>query len=131
MRRSLQIVLGVLSMVPLIVSVSGLLLGTGRFLSDDLVTPSFDSQYRYQTGYYISLALLAWWIIPNIEKHVTPLRIISASIFVGGIGRVISLFDAGRPPALIFGFIALELCFPLLLLWQVQIRQASLIKRLS
>jgi hypothetical protein len=121
MKRGLQIVLGVLSVIPLIVSVSGLLLGTARFLSDDLVTPSFDTQYRYQMGYYISLALLAWWVIPNIEKHVIPLRIISASIFLGGIGRVISLFDVGRPPPLALAFIALELCFPLLLLWQARL----------
>jgi hypothetical protein len=124
MKRGLQIFLGILSVIPPIVSISGLVLGTGRFLTDDLVTPPFDSQFRYQTGYYISLALLAWWVIPNIEKHVTPLRIISASVFLGGIGRVISFFDVGRPPALLLGFIALELCFPLLLLWQAQIRKA-------
>jgi Domain of unknown function (DUF4345) len=124
MKRGLQIVLGVLSLVPLIVSTSGLILGTGRFLSDDLITPPFDSQYRYQMGYYISLTLLAWWIIPNIEKHVAPLRIICVSIFMGGVGRVISLFDVGRPPTLALVFIALELCFPLLLLWQAQIRKA-------
>lgn len=124
MKRGLQVVLGILSLVPLLVSISGLVLGTGRFLSDDLVTAPFDSQYRYQMGYYISLALLAWWIIPKIENHVVPLRIISMSIFMGGVGRVISLFDVGRPPTLALAFIALELCFPLLLLWQARVRKA-------
>jgi hypothetical protein len=124
MKRGLQIFLGILSVVPVIVSVSGLILGTGRFLPDDLITAPFDTQYRYQMGYYISLALLAWWVIPNIEKHVVPLRIVSASVFLGGIGRVISFFDVGRPPTLALAFIALELCFPLLLLWQAQIRKA-------
>jgi hypothetical protein len=124
MKRGLQIVLGILSVVPLIVSISGLVLGTGRFLSDDLVTAPFDTQYRYQMGYYISLALLAWWVIPNIEKHVIPLRIVCASVFLGGVGRVISLFDVGRPPTLALAFIVLELCFPLFLLWQAQIRKA-------
>lgn len=124
MKRGLQVVLGVLSLIPLIVSISGLVLGTGRFLSDDLVTPPFDSQYRYQMGYYISLALLAWWVIPNIENHVVPLRIVSSSVFMGGVGRVISLFDVGRPPTLALAFIVLELCFPLLLLWQTRIRKA-------
>ncbi len=124
MKRGLQAVLGILSLVPLIVSISGLILGTGRFLSDDLITAPFDSQYRYQMGYYISLSLLAWWIIPNIEKHVAPLRIICVSIFMGGIGRVISLFDVGRPPTLAVAFIVLELCFPLLLLWQARVQKA-------
>ena len=104
MKRGLQLFLGVLSLVPLTVSVLGLLFGAGRLLPTDVVTPNFDSHYRYITGYYLSLTLLAWWMIPKIERHVTPLRIVSAAVFAGGVGRLVSMIDVGVPGSVMVGF---------------------------
>ena len=127
MKLGLQIVLGILSLIPAVNSVRGLLFGTGRFLSPELMMsmPAFDSLYRYQTGYYVSLALFAWWIIPNVEKHTVPLRIVIFAVFLGGVGRLISLFVVGTPPANAIGFMVLELCLPLLLVWQAKLPRAS------
>lgn len=125
MKRGLQIFLGLASLVPLIVSLTGLVFGTGRFLPADLVTPTFDTHYRYIVGYYLSLRLLAWRVIPNIERHTVPLRIISFSIFMGGVGRVVSMLEVGLPPTLPLGFTAFELCFPLVLLWQARLTKIA------
>ena len=92
-----------------------------RLLPEEVITPNFDSHYRYLTGYYLSLPLLAWWVIPNVEKHVVPLRIVSVAIFIGGVGRVVSVLEVGVPDPLSVGFTALELCFPLLLVWQARL----------
>ena len=89
MKLGLQIILGILSLIPAIVSILGITQGAVRFIPDS-VTVDFDSHYRYLTGYYLSLSLLVWWIIPQIEKHKTLLRIICGGIFFGGIGRIIS-----------------------------------------
>lgn len=125
MKRGLQGFLGIASIIPLLVSVSGLIFGTSRALPAELVTPAFDSQFRYLIGYYLSLSLFAWWVIPNIEKQVIPLRVISLSVFIGGTGRVISILEVGLPPAPQPGVTVFELCFPLVLFWQAQIpRQA-------
>ena len=123
MKLGLQIVLGILSLIPAINSVRGLLFGTGRFLSPELMAamPAFDSLYRYQTGYYVSLALFAWWIIPNVEKHTVPLRIVVFAVFTGGVGRLISLFVVGTPPVNAIGFMVLELSLPSLLIWQAKL----------
>ena len=125
MKRALQIVLGVLSLVPLTIAVLGLLFGAGRLLPAEVVTPNFDSHYRYVTGYYLSLTLLAWWVIPNIETHVVPLRIISAAIFAGGVGRLVSMVEVGLPGPVMVGFALFELCFPLVLLWQARLPKPS------
>lgn len=130
MKRGLQIFLGVLSLIPLLVASLALLFGTGRFLPEEVVTPAFDSHYRYIAGYYLSLTLFAWWIIPNIETHVTPLRIVSAAVFMGGVGRVMSMLEVGVPGPAAIGFTALELLFPLLLLWQAKL-PARKVERLS
>ena len=121
MKRGLQILLGALSLIPLLVASLGLLFGAGRFVPEEVITPDFDSHYRYVTGYYLSLTLFAWWVIQNIERHVVPLRIISAAIFMGGVGRLISVLEVGIPNPVAIGFMVLELLFPLRLLWQARL----------
>ena len=121
MKRGLQIVLGLLSLIPLIVSIFGIFVGLGRWLPPEMITPQFDSQYRYISGYYLSLSLIAWWVIPNIEKQRTLFRIIGGSIFFGGIGRVLSWVQVGYPGPMGAVFIAIELLFPSLLIWQAKL----------
>ena len=121
MKRGLQIVLGLLSLIPLLVSILGVSTGLGRWLPAEAIDPQFDSHYRYITGYYLSLSLIAWWVIPNIEKHRTLFRIVGGSIFFGGIGRVVSWIQVGAPTRLDFVFVIIELLFPLLILWQAKL----------
>ncbi|ABW26892.1 DUF4345 domain-containing protein [Acaryochloris marina] len=121
MKRGLQIILGILSLIPFMVAILGLTSGLGRWLPAEAITPEFDSHYRYITGFYISLGVIAWWIIPNIEKHKTALRIVAGAIFAGGVGRVISFWQVGAPGPLTLVFTGIELCFPLLLIWQAKL----------
>ncbi|MEM7761338.1 MAG: DUF4345 domain-containing protein, partial [Cyanobacteria bacterium P01_A01_bin.40] len=111
----------ILSLIPMLVSILGITQGAGRLISESAITPNFDSHYRYVTGYYISLSLIVWWIIPQIEKHKMLLRIICAGIFIGGIGRLLSMFQVGLPSAPAIGFTVLELVLPLLCLWQAKL----------
>lgn len=121
MKLGLQIVLGILSLIPMLVSILGITQGTGRFLPEGAIAANFDSHYRYITGYYFSLSLIAWWIIPRIEKHTTILRIICGGIFLGGIGRLISMSQVGIPQPSAIAFTILELMLPLLCLWQMKL----------
>jgi hypothetical protein len=50
MRKSLQITLLILSLIPLIFGLSGVILGTGRFLDPAAIVPQLDSQFRYLSG---------------------------------------------------------------------------------
>lgn len=125
MKRGLQMVLGALSLIPLLVASLGLLFGAGRFIPEEVITPGFDSHYRYITGYYLSLTLFTWWVIPNIERHMIPLRIVSAAIFMGGVGRLVSMLEVGLPGPVMVGFTVFELLFPLVLLWQARLPKDS------
>ncbi|MEL6787452.1 MAG: DUF4345 domain-containing protein, partial [Cyanobacteria bacterium J06607_15] len=64
---------------------------------------------------------IAWWAIPNIEKHTAILRIICGAIFMGGIGRLLSMVQVGAPSPLAIGFTVLELLLPLLCVWQAKL----------
>jgi hypothetical protein len=121
MRRGLQLTLAVLSMIPISVGIMGIVLGTSRWLPANVITPEFDSHYRYIAGYYVSLGMLGLWIIPRIEKHRSLFRIICASVFMGGIGRVAAILQVGLPGSMAIFFTAFELCFPLLLFWQTSL----------
>jgi hypothetical protein len=121
MKRGLQITLAVLSVIPILVGTVGIALGISRWLPADTVTPEFDSHYRYIAGYYVSLGMLALWMIPRIEKHRSLFRIICASVFIGGIGRVFSILQVGLPNSTVLFFTVFELCFPLFLFWQAKL----------
>jgi Domain of unknown function (DUF4345) len=125
MKLGLQIVLGILSFVPILIGVLGITLGVGRFLPDNVITANFDSHYRYLSAYYLSLGIIAWWIIPSIEKHTTIIRILCSVIFMGGLARLISMYQVGIPDTSAVLFTCLELLFPLLSLWQAKITRAE------
>jgi len=122
-RRALQVVLTVLSLIPLL----GLALvwsqGAAFFFRDGAapVPNALDNQLRYLAGVYAGAVTGAlWWAIPRIERGAVPLRIAAGAVFLGGIGRCVSMAAVGPPgdPTMVAG-LALELgVVPLLVLWQ-------------
>ena len=118
MKRGLQITLGVFSLIPVIFAVLGFLHGAGR-LSPDGVAPGLDNQYRYFSGMYLVVSFLIWFIIPQIERHGRLLAIVSAAIFIGGLGRVVSIMTAGQPAQDQVVAMGIELVVPVIfVLWQ-------------
>ena len=65
MKRGLQILLGVLSLIPIVLAIQNVL-GGAAVLQDGPVTAALDSQFRYLSTFYLALTALIWWMIPNI-----------------------------------------------------------------
>jgi hypothetical protein len=120
-KKGLQIIVAILSTIPIAIGLLGITLGTLRWLPENAISPDFDSHYRYIAGYYLSLGTIGFWMIPQIERHRDLFRIVCFAVFSGGVGRVISIFQVGVPSPPMLVFTAFELCFPLLLLWQAKI----------
>ncbi len=118
MRRALQVTIAVLSLAPLIFGLTNLWSGAARFMPVEDVTIAIDSQFRFQSGVYVCLALLLWWMIPRIEQVTWPFRAIALGLFLGGIGRVISMEQYGTPEGMMFYGMVLELCMPIFVIWQ-------------
>jgi hypothetical protein len=121
MRRALQITLLILSLIPFIFGLTGVIFGTGRFLDASAVVPQLDSQFRYLSGWYLVLCFLVWWMVPTIERHGTLLRIIALALFIGGLARAVSWATVGQPPVFQIAAMILELSFPLLAVWQSRV----------
>ncbi len=118
MKLGLQITLAILSLIPAYYGPYNAIAGAARFMDPTAVTAGLDNQFRFESGYYISLALLAWWMIPRIEREPTVFRILMAAIFCGGLGRVYSYMQYGSAGPVATGAMVLELALPLLILWQ-------------
>lgn len=122
MKKTLQIILIVLSLIPLYFGVTGIIFGAAQWLAAGDVTAAIDNQYRYLSAFYLSLAFLIWWMIPNIERHATPLRLLIAAIFIGGLARAYSHYTVGTPPMSNIAGMVLELGSPIIAWMQSRIK---------
>ena len=127
-RRILQIVTAILSIVPIATGVIGM---TG--LSDPLYAAMglpgnglLDSNLRFFAGVWLGMGIAMLWLIPRIESQTALFRAIWIAIFVGGIGRLLSMVLIGLPPVPFIGFTILEIVgAPIFIAWQSRISKAA------
>jgi hypothetical protein len=124
-KKTLQFVLAVLGLIPIITGGLSILLGMQALvvLGDPIPTEAvnnivLDSETRFLGAIWFGIGVAIYWLIPSIDKQIALFRLIAGSIFLGGIGRLLSAFLVGVPPVHFFVFIVLELIgMPLLVLW--------------
>jgi hypothetical protein len=85
-----------------------------------------DSNLRFFSGVWIGLGVAMYWLIPTIEKQTVLFRALWVMVFIGGIGRLISMLALVVAPAPLIGFTALELLgAPTMIWWQTQVAGRS------
>lgn len=107
----------VLSLIPLFFAVTGLIGGAASNNGGVAVSAGLDNQYRYLSGYYLSLFFGIWYVLGDIDTRGTVLRILVLAIFVGGVARLISYTQLGAPPMRAMVGMMLELGAPVLVIW--------------
>ncbi len=117
MRLSFKIVLMILSLIPLYFAVTGIFGGAASNNGGEIVKAALDNQYRYLSGYYLSLFFLIWYVLGDIDRRGTVLRLLVLAIFIGAVARLLSYAQLGPPPAQAMAGMALELGAPVLALW--------------
>lgn len=123
-KRALQIATGVLGAVPVL---TGIVTMFG--LSDPIYASAglpanalLDSNLRFFGGIWLGLGLAIYWMIPDIEKQTALFRILWGMIFLGGVGRLLSMIFLGLPPAPFIAFTVLEIVgAPLFIAWQARL----------
>ena len=125
-RKLFQLIIVVLSLIPIMDAVTGFYQGPGHLFPDGDVYPNnLDNHYRYLVGVYLAVTFALWWTLGNIQERVIPFRLICAAVIIGGLGRIISITTAGMPESTEYLFAAvIELVLvPLLLVWHHRLRQ--------
>jgi hypothetical protein len=121
---ALQIVMGVLGIIPVATGLLGLLGVEDPFYVAAGVPRIvlLDTNVRFYSGVWLGLGLALYWLIPTIERQTVLFRAIWAMIFIGGIGRLLSMTLLALPPVAFVAFTALEIVgAPLFIWWQSRV----------
>ena len=131
-KRKLQVATAILAAVP---TITGLLGMTG--LDDPLYAAlhlprdaTLDSNLRFYAGVWLGVGVAAFSLLPRIEHETTLFRALWLMIFLGGLGRLASLFLVGVPFPPFIGFTVLEVVgAPLFVWWQHRVASATAARR--
>lgn len=124
MKLGLQIVLGLLSLIPLVLGIQNIG-GGAAGLAGEPVAAVLDNQFRYLSTFYLGLTFLIWWMLPNIERHKVPVRILIGVIFLGGLARAYSMMQVGHPGQQLYVGMIIEFALILVIPWQAMVAKRA------
>src|SRR5579863_990644 len=116
-RRLLQTAVGLGCLVPIVGGGIGVFHGLAM-LGTGTASASADSHFRYLSGLLLGIGLGFLSTVPNIEARSGRFRLLAAIVFLGGLGRLLSLVLTGAPAASAFFALTMELgVTPALAVW--------------
>ncbi|HEY8383626.1 MAG TPA: DUF4345 domain-containing protein [Microvirga sp.] len=119
-RRILQQAVAFAVLIPVSAGLYGVLFG--QALTDETVSVSGDSHFRYLSGLLLAIGLAFWSTIPGIEEKTGRFRMLTALVVLGGLGRLLGLVLTGVPSVFMVAGLVMELVVtPLLCLWQTRV----------
>lgn len=88
--------------------------------------PVLDSNLQFFSGVWLGLGCAVLWLVPRVETQAVLYRVLWGMIFLGGVGRLLSVVFAGWPPVPFIAFTALEIIgAPLFIYWQARVAAAA------
>jgi Domain of unknown function (DUF4345) len=127
-KRPLQVVTAGLGLIPVVTGAVAML-GVDDPLYASIGLPRsslLDSNLRFFAGVWLGLGIALLWTVPSIERQGAVFRTAWGAVFVGGVGRLLSLASLGAPPASFIGFTILEIVgAPAFVYWQSRLARAQ------
>jgi Domain of unknown function (DUF4345) len=97
-RRLLQHTLATLAVTPAASGLAGVCLGPQALPGHERGSAAtLDGQYRFTSVFWLAVAPLAWSQLPRVEESATTLPLVMATVFAGGIARLLAWRHSGRP----------------------------------
>lgn len=120
-RRYLQRAVALGGLVPVGAGLYGVVFGATLTGDHGLSVPG-DSHYRYLSGLLLGVGLLFWSCIPAVEEKGSRVRLLTAIVVIGGLGRLGGLALVGVPAATMLLALVMELIVtPAICLWQARV----------
>ena len=133
-KRTLQITTAVMAAIPVLTGILSMFgLSDPIYASVSLpANAMLDSNLRFFGGVWLGLGMALYWLIPNIEKQTVMFRVLWGMVFLGGVGRLMSMLFLARPPVPFIAFTVIDLAgAPVFIAWQARIAQLALIVRVG
>lgn len=126
-RRLLQRTLGTLASIPAASGLAGVLFGPRTLPGgENQVTATLDGEYRFTAVFWLATAPLIWSRLPRLEEDTTTLPLLMATVFAGGIARMLAWRHSGRPHAMFIPAIGLELVgMPAMAMWHRRVMRRA------
>lgn len=127
-KRPLQITTAILAAIPVLTGIITMFgLGDPIYASAGLPANALlDSNLRFFGGIWLGLGLALYWLIPNIDKHTVLFRALWGMVFLGGVGRLLSMFLLDWPPVPFIAFTVLEIVgAPIFIAWQTRLARTT------
>ncbi|HEX8167489.1 MAG TPA: DUF4345 domain-containing protein [Beijerinckiaceae bacterium] len=120
-KRTLQQVVAIAALVPVLAGLSGVLFGHG-ITGDHNPSVSADSHFRFLSGLLLGIGLCFWSTVPGIEGKTTFFRFLTLIVVLGGLARLLGLWITGIPSLFMLMALAMELIVtPALCFWQTRV----------
>jgi hypothetical protein len=89
------------------------------------VPASVDSALRFYAVYWAASGVALWRLVPRVEQETAAVQRICATMFVGGLARLLAARRSGRPHPLFQALTVVELITtPAIVAWQRSIASA-------
>ena len=86
------------------------------YLGEPETTARLDNIHRFMAGVYFSMGPLAIWVAITVRKQNELIYFLSFSVFMAGIGRLISMSIVGLPSKIFLIYLIPELIFPIIMI---------------
>ena len=125
-RLLLQVVIALLCLSPLVIGGMGIVRGPGQYGAVLTGAPGalrdLASHYRYLSGIFFAVGLMALSCVPRIERHRDRFRWVVVLVVCGGLARLFGIIIDGWPSRGHVIGLGLELgVTPLLGVWQARL----------
>jgi Domain of unknown function (DUF4345) len=116
--------MGTLAFIPAASGLAGVLFGPSTLPGGESdITATLDGEYRFTNTFWLATAPLIWSQLPEVGSDSPTLPLVMATVFTGGLARVLAWRRSGRPHPVFLPAIALELVgMPALAAWRRRIK---------
>jgi Domain of unknown function (DUF4345) len=113
MKRVFQVFLVLFGIVAIAIALSHIVLGPSAIPGAIPVNATMDSEDRFYATLFAAYGLALLWCVSGIEAKSRVVYFLTATFFVGGLARLVSIAAIGPPNKFFIAMTMLELLLPL------------------
>lgn len=118
MKRALQIFLVLFGAIVIAISLAHLAIGHDAVMGGSDVNATSDGEDRFFAGIFLGFGAALIWGARDVEHKFVLISALSATFFIGGIGRLLALLFTGTPHPFFVAMLVVELVLPVIVvLW--------------